>query len=364
MDNKKARILLVNDSFHILGIMQKLIEVEDDLVVAGKARNGREALSAIENESFDLVVLDTRMPYMDGISTLKGIMRSKPTSVLICAPDDPSANADAVLCLTKGATDAMVFPEKIDPLKMTEALSDFTARVRSCAKVKAIRILKNTLEYDGYGTTTVQRSRTRTRNHSFEKISGVASRVCAIGASTGGPQAIKHIMSSIPENLDCAFLVTQHMPERFTPEFAKNLSYVTRMPVVQAQHGQTILNNTVYVAPGGTNIYVDEKKRVYLRSDDLDETRASPSIDELFISTANTFREKTIGLVLTGMGWDGKRGVVAIKNRGGHTIAQDPNSSLLDSMPREAVSTGVMDKVLLLEDIPAYIGKILERHPR
>lgn len=343
----KIRTLLVNDSFHTLDVMGKILQSDPSMTVIGTARNGIEALRQIDHLSPDVVVLDLTMPYMDGPSTLRAIMQKKPIPVLICAPDDAKQQALALSCLSMGAVDAVIFDETIDPMTLDAHLATLPTRIKMVSHIKPIRSIKTLV-----GVKIEAPSESR-----FERTGRKARSVLTIGASTGGPSALKFILSRLPENLVPAILIAQHMPENMTNEFVKMLASSSTLQVTQGRHGMPVEPGMAYVAPGGKNMVVNDERIIELRNSDTFEY--VPSVDAMMTTAADSFRHKTIGLVLTGMGSDGKNGIVSIKNCGGKTLAQDKETSVVFGMPKEAASTGTIDHVLPLEQIPLKLSRMM-----
>lgn len=341
------RTILVNDSYHVLNTMVKVCSRDSEISIIGIARNGLELIKLLPHTLPDIIVLDLKMPYKDGISTLEEIMCSKPLPILICAPEDSSNAGLAVECMAKGAIDAMLFPEQIDPIKLELYLERLPSKIKTVAKIKPIRVLNAKPKMFEKKVALTNASQIHAR----------MSKVLAIGASTGGPSAIKFILSKLPSNLNAAILIAQHMPSNFTTEFAKMLSKNTDLLVKEAIDGDYVENGQVYVAPGGSNMKVNESMTIQLHKPV--KTSIVPSVDEMMTSVANVYHKKAIGVVLTGMGDDGKVGIMQIKQMGGFSIAQDQQSSVVFGMPKEAESTGCIDQVLPLEIIPSKIVKLL-----
>lgn len=344
---QKIRTLLVNDSFHTLDVMGRILQSDPSMMVVGTARNGIEAMRQIDHLSPDVVVLDLTMPYMDGPATLRAIMQKKPIPVLICAPDDAKQHALAFSCLSSGAVDAVIFDETIDPMSLDAHLATLPARIKMVSHIKPIRSIKTLTE-----VKIEPPKETR-----FERAGKKARSVLTIGASTGGPSALKFILSRLHENPVPAILIAQHMPEGMTDEFVKMLALSTSIPVIRGRHGTPVEPGVVYLAPGGKNMVINDERIIELKNSDTLEY--VPSVDAMMTTAADAFRQKTIGLVLTGMGSDGKNGVVSIKNYGGRTLAQDRETSVVFGMPKEAASTGIIDHVLPLEQIPLKLSRMM-----
>jgi two-component system chemotaxis response regulator CheB len=343
----KIRTLLVNDSFHTLDVMEKVCRTDPMISIIGTARNGVDAIRHVESAKPDVVVLDLTMPYMDGPTTLRNLMSQSPIPVLICAPDDADKPAHALSCLSMGAVDAILFNERIDPMTLDTHLATLPTRIKLVSTIRPIRMLKSLgtgKPASIYGNAT--------RSPSLK-----ARTALAIGASTGGPSALKFILSKLPQEFESAILIAQHMPSNMTPEFIKMLAGSTRANVIEGKAGMAIEPGSIYIAPGGKNMLIGEDKTIRLETASAFEH--VPSVDTMMTTASSAFRNHTIGLVLTGMGSDGKNGVAQIKNNGGKIFAQDQETSVVFGMPKEAASTGFVDKVLPLDQIPLQLAKLI-----
>ncbi len=343
------RTILVNDSYHALNTMVKVCSRDSDINIVGIARNGLELLKLLPHTLPDVIVLDLKMPYKDGVTVLGDIMRSNPTPILICAPEDSTNTSLAIECMSKGAIDAMLFPEQVDPMKLEFHLESLPSKIRMVGKVKPIRVLN--------AKPRMLESGMRQGAQNADSLGRRMSKVLAIGASTGGPSAIKFILSRLPSNLKAAILIAQHIPSSFTAEFSKMLSKHTDLAVKEALDGDVIEGGKVYVAPGGKNMRVGDGSNIEIHKPS--HSTIIPSVDEMMSSVAAAYGNKAIGVVLTGMGDDGKVGIRRIKQMGGMSIAQDKESSVVFGMPKEAESTGCVDYMLPLDTIPSKIMNLL-----
>lgn len=343
------KVLLVNDSFHALDVMGKICHCDPMISVIATARNGIEAIKAIEYSKPDVVVMDLTMPYMDGPTTIRQIMQKKPIPILVCAPDDANQPALALSCLSIGAVDAVLFNEKIDPMNLDSHLATLPMRIKLVSTIRPIRMLGGLA--DGARVDVLSSSM------SLKPSMSKARSVLTIGASTGGPSALKFILSRLPERFQSAILIAQHMPENMTGEFVKMLSSTSRASIQEGRHGMGIEPGHIYIAPGGKNMVVSDDRTIELTNASIYEH--VPSVDTMMKTASTAFRNNTVGLVLTGMGSDGKNGVVQIKSNGGMSFAQDQSTSVVFGMPKEAASTGTVDKVLPLDQIPLQLAKLI-----
>lgn len=343
------RVLLVNDSFHALEVMSRICHADPQISIIATARNGIEAIKSIELLKPDVVVMDLTMPYMDGPTAIRQIMLRKPIPILVCAPDDANKAALALSCLSLGATDAILFNEKIDPMNLDAHLATLPSRIKLVSTIRAIRMLGGT-----HGKTV--KSDLTTVSALSRVTMPKARSVLTIGASTGGPSALKYILSRLPERFNSAILIAQHMPKNMTGEFVKMLTSTTKACVNEGRHGMLIEPGQIYIAPGGKNMVVSDEKVIELTNASANEH--VPSVDTMMGTASCAFRNNIVGLVLTGMGSDGKNGVVQIKSNGGKSFAQDQSTSVVYGMPKEAALTGTVEKVLPLDQIPLQLAKL------
>jgi two-component system chemotaxis response regulator CheB len=339
-----ARVLLVDDSDASRAAVRAILEGACGATVVGTARDGEEALREALRLRPDLVLLDLHMPRMDGFTFLRLLMARQPTPVVVVSSQ--AGRSDVFKALELGALDFVAKPEEG---ARPDALRD--ALVEKCALLRSLRI----------------------RNLAGPAQAGAAPReavelaepaaVVAVGASTGGPQAIQRLLSALPGDVGVAFVVAQHMPERFTTAFAERLGRTTPFSVQEAEGGEVVAAGRVLVAPGGRHLEV-VRDGATLRAAVLPAAagahRHCPSVDRLFVSVARAVRARAVGVVLTGMGQDGRAGVSEIKRAGGLTLAESQDSAVVYGMPQAAVESGAVDEVLPLAAIAARLRRLGE----
>jgi two-component system chemotaxis response regulator CheB len=314
------------------------------VVVVGVARDGEEALREVHRLRPDMVFLDLQMPRMDGFTFLRLLMARRPTPVVVLS--SKSHRADAFKALELGALDFVAKPE--------EGASFETIAPVLLEKCELLRSLRP----ENLGQPPDAPARVRRGGADARE-----PRVVAIGASTGGPQAITRLLSSLPRDLPAAFLVAQHMPERFTAAFAERLGRATAFSVQEAQDGDLVAPGRVLVAPGGRHLLLRRDREGALHASTAAEAPSSssrghvPSVDRLFESVARELGSRACGVVLTGMGQDGRRGVQAVKSRGGLTLAESQETAVVYGMPQAAAESGALDELLPLDRLAERIAR-------
>jgi len=336
------RVMVIDDSAYSRQTITRMLETSPLVEVVGVARDGEEALRKTFELQPDLVTLDLEMPRMDGFTYLRLVMNKRPTPVMVIS--GRAGEEDVFKALDLGAVD---FIAKPTARASTELESIQQELIR---KVHAIRELRIDKVHDRIKSAPpVLRGRR-------SPIASVPP-VVVIGSSTGGPAALMQTFGAFTEAPPCAFLVAQHMPEGFTRGFAERLDRLTPFDVKEAEGGEEPTRGTVLLAPGGYHLEF-ESSRGRILSVVRDKTGAdkyTPSVDRLFESAAKHFGSDLLAVVLTGMGDDGRKGVMAVKECGGTVIAESEETAVIYGMPQQAVRSGCVDRVLPLHEIPTAI---------
>jgi len=358
MSTERIRVLIVDDSAGSRRTLQDIVESSPDMEVVGKASDGEEALRSALTLKPDLVILDLQMPRMDGFTFLRILMSRHPTPVVVVSSYSQKENVFKALEL--GALDFVAKPtgdEDLAPLK-DEIL----------AKVAIVRHLQPAnLRSSGRPDT----GRTYLPPGALEgpsppiptrPVTPPARRLVAIGASTGGPAAIGELLERLPADLDAAVVVAQHMPDKFTKTFAERLNRRSPWDVREATDGDLLSRGVALVAPGRRCLEVrqDGRERRVAVVAPSPEDRYVPSVDRLFRSAAAAYGAEAIGVVLTGMGDDGREGVVELAAKGGKVVAEAPETAVIFGMPSAAVRTGRVDKVVPLGRIADTLAKMIK----
>lgn len=344
LEKKPIRLLLVDDSAAIRGILSKTLREIPGIKVIGTAADGEKALTFLEREQVDIVLLDIEMPVMDGIETLRHIRKKYLRLPVVMFSSLTERGAKATLeALVAGANDYVAKPTATDK-------DSIVAKIESelVPKLRAVYRPPDKTKDAGNSTASKKLTTPSSRNKNSQNIS-----VIVIGVSTGGPSALADILPHLTVEKAPPIVVVQHMPKEFTGHLADRLSKMCKHRVCEAHHGQALKPEHIYLAPGGSHLEIQKhgKEARLVLHDGPPENSCRPSVDVLFRSAAKIFHSDTLGLVLTGMGNDGLRGCKLISSEGGVVIAQDEPSSVVWGMPGHVVRAGLADIVLSLDRI-------------
>jgi two-component system chemotaxis response regulator CheB len=346
MSERRIKVLIVDDSALVRSLLSEIVSEQPDMEVVGAARDPLAARAFVRERSPDVITLDVEMPGMNGLEFLEKLMRLRPTPVVMIS-SLTQAGADATLrAFELGAVDFVAKPKLGIAEGLDRTAAEIAAKIRTAARSRMPR--------------PIPAGRVRAPLASRGGAAS-ASLVC-IGASTGGTEAVRAILELFPA--DCpGTLITLHMPAEFTRRYAERLDGLCRATVKEAEHGEQILSGHAYVAPGGRHLALRRSGRSYLVciTDDEPVNRHRPSVDVLFASAAREAGADAVGVLLTGMGKDGANGLLAMRQAGAWTIAQDESTSVVFGMPREAIAIGAAQEVL---PVQAIGGAVFERIAR
>ncbi len=355
MENRKIRVLVVDDSALIRSVMKELINREKDMECVGAAPDPLVAREMIKSLNPDVLTLDVEMPKMDGLDFLERLMRLRPMPVIMVSTLTERGSDITFRALALGAVDFVSKP-KIDIMRgMEEYAAEIIEKIRTAAQAKVRKV-----------ASSAQVSERLSADAILPSVSGKFSsteKLIIIGASTGGTEAIKEVLTHFPADVP-GILVTQHMPETFTKSFADRLNSLCRISVKEAEHNERILPGHAYIAPGHSHLLLKRSGANYVTelSQGPPVNRHRPSVDVLFRSAANVAGANALGIILTGMGNDGAQGMLEMRQAGSHTIAQDEASCVVFGMPREAIALGAAAEIVPLQGIARHALDYLARH--
>jgi two-component system chemotaxis response regulator CheB len=340
---EKVKVLVVDDSALIRRIVSDILESDPRFTVVGAARDGQDALEKIVRLTPQLITLDVEMPRMGGLETLKEIVRLFRLPVIMLSSLTQRGSAVTVEALAHGAVDFVPKPDMTGKDAINSLARELLPKAAAAAGAQIIPLPA------------------ARRQLAFEPQATQAARlVVAVAASTGGPRALESIVTALPGDLAAAVLVTQHMPPVFTKALAERLNKLSALEIKEAENGEPLLNGKVYVAPGNFHLEVDSRHCTRLtQSPPVEYVR--PSATVMMRTVAEVYRSHALGVILTGMGKDGKEGIAAIKRQGGVTLAQDEATSVIFSMPKAAIQAGVVDRVLPLGELPGMVTALCRR---
>lgn len=336
----KIKVLIVDDSSFVRKALTRIFEAEQGIEIVGSASDGQEAIEKLTALNPDVVTLDIMMPGMDGIETLRYIMEIKPTPVLMLSQHTHEGAELTLNALDLGAMD-FVDKSSTGLMDIFGLGREIASKVRAIAGGKPLRVRPSMMPPKSCGGK------------------GIID-VVAIGTSTGGPSALQVLLPKFPKEIGFGILVVQHMPPGFTGPLAKRLDSLCDIHVKEAEEGDSIEPGVALVAPSGFHMKIKKRRgsddvscpfcMINLDTEPADEVHR-PSVDVLFRSVAMNYGSRAIGVIMTGMGSDGVKGMKEIKERGGFTIAQDEATSAIYGMPRVAIANNVVDKVLPVTSI-------------
>jgi len=370
-DAGTVTVVVVDDSAVQRRFVRTAVEADPRLRIVGEARNGRDAVTLVERLQPQVVLMDLHLPVMNGIEAIERIMAVRPTPILVYSAfvdGDDRDNASAALAA--GAVDVMEKPGANGPRKLDDDAEALRRRLRLVGRVKVITHPRARL--GGAGATMSTRRLGTSGRRPAEVVAPPAERaaldglsprrvkVLAIGASTGGPQALATLLGELPADLPTAVVVVQHMAEGFIEGLASWLDGLCPLPVAVGEHGRRLQPGTVTVAPSGLNLIVHRELRVTTEPPPRSQYHV-PGIDMTFNSIADGFGASALGVLLTGMGRDGAVGLKRMRDRGAFTIAQDEATCAVYGMPAAAMAVGGVARQLPLAEIGGALRQLILR---
>ncbi len=345
---KKIKVLIVDDSALIRNLLTEILKTDSDIDVVGTAADPYIARDKIKKLNPDVLTLDIEMPRMDGIQFLENLMRLRPMPVVMVSTLTSSGANVTFKALELGAVDFVTKPT-VDVSNQLSLYSDELIEKVKAAAVARIQSTQHVSVPQELSSDAIQ------KNDASVPIK-VVDRMIAIGASTGGTEAIKEVLMRLPADTP-PVVITQHIPEAFSAPFAHRMNTMSEMEVCEAKEGQEILHGHAYIAPGGHHLEIvsDGDGYVCQLSDGPRVNRHRPAVDVMFRSIAENVNLHTVGVILTGMGTDGAEGIKKLHEAGAYTVAQDEETSVVWGMPGASVKLGGVDKILPLAQIAVEI---------
>jgi len=342
-ERKKIRVLVVDDSALMRKLISNLLAKDPELEVIATAIDGCFALTKVEQLKPDVVTLDVDMPRMDGLTALAEMVSKHHTPVIMLSSLTTRGAALTMQALERGAVDFVCKPS--GTARLPEMADELVSKIKAAARTNVLALSRLSPAPVRNKLTVAGRDRGQ-------------GRVIAIGASSGGPHALRHLLPRIPADLDAGIVIVQHMPESFTAMLAHWLNEICELEVKEAEFGDLALPGRVLIAPGSLHMKV---RRTPAGCEVLLEGGAlvnghKPSVDVLFRSVAEQYGALATGIIMTGMGSDGAQGLGEIMGAGGHTLAQDKESCAVYGMPRIAVERGYANKIVPLTEMASYLS--------
>jgi two-component system chemotaxis response regulator CheB len=347
----KIKVLIVDDSALVRKAMKDLLSSDPGIEVVGASGDPYLAAEKMKEVVPDVITLDVEMPRMDGITFLKKLMSQHPIPVVMCSSLAESGSETALKALEYGAVDIIQKPK----LGVKQFLEE--SRILICDAVKAAASVRpqkiSAISFRVPPKLTADAVLPKTINKS---MAATTEKVVTVGASTGGTEALKVLFEALPADAP-GMVVVQHMPEHFTRAFANRLDSLCRVSVKEAENNDTVMRGRVLIAPGNRHTLLKRSGARYyveVRDGPL-VSRHRPSVDVLFRSAARYAGKNAVGVIMTGMGDDGAKGMAEMKEAGAYTIGQDEASCVVFGMPKEAIKLGAVDRVVGLEGIARVI---------
>lgn len=345
-------VMIVDDSAFMRKVIEEMLSGQENIRIAVKARNGKDALRKLAQNKVDVITMDIEMPEMNGLEALEAIIKTRPTPVIMLSSYTDKGTSETIKALAIGAVDFILKPSRPFDYDLNKLKEKLIEKIQVAAAVR----------FDGYKAHKsvdiglIENKRPRR--------TGI-NNIVAIGTSTGGPRALQDVLMDIPENIDGAVLVVQHMPEGFTRSLAQRLDGMCRLKIKEAEDGEKLCSGYGYIAPGGFHMRLaeDDKGKEYIIKLGKDEAVSGhrPSVDVMFESLRHINVKRIVAVIMTGMGGDGSKGMKNLKeNTDCYTIVQDEKTSIVFGMPKSAIKLGVVDKVVPLDSISSEIIRGLE----
>lgn len=341
------KVLIVDDSAFMRKVISDLFTDQPDFAVIGTARNGLDAIEKTRKLKPDLITMDVEMPVMDGLAALQTIMTEFPAPVIMVSSLTHQGTTTTLRALELGAVDFVT---------------------KNGGPISDIKNIKNQI---------LEKSRSAVQANikslAFKQISDTKpvtikpsvnlDKIIAIGTSTGGPRALQEIITRLPYNLPAGVVIVQHMPAGFTRSLAERLNSISSLTVKEAQHNDIVKPGLVLIAPGDYHMIVQKENKdcVVKLNQNPQINGHRPSVNPLMDSVAHVYGPKAVGVLLTGMGQDGAKGIQSIKKQGGYTIAEDNSTAVVFGMPKAAIELGVVDSIVPLYDMPTAIVKSIDQ---
>jgi len=367
MKKRTVQVMIVDDSALVRQVVSRALAREPEIEVVATASDPLFAIDKMRRNWPDVIVLDIEMPRMDGLSFLRKLMAERPTPVVVCSSLAEQGSDTLMQALAAGAVSVITKPRSGLKDFLEDAANDIIAAVRGAAQANVRPLLPATSAGAGPQASPQPPATADRLPHTADVILPAGSgamlktteRVIAMGTSTGGTQALEAVLTRLPVTV-AGIVIVQHMPEQFTAMFAERLNSLCAIEVREARHNDRVIPGRALIAPGGRHMRLKRNGAQYhveVIPGPL-VNRHRPSVDVLFRSVARFAGRNALGVIMTGMGDDGARGLKEMSDAGAATIAQDEASCVVFGMPREAIRLGAADRVLSLAQIPSALAAV------
>jgi two-component system, chemotaxis family, protein-glutamate methylesterase/glutaminase len=348
--NKKIRVLIVDDSALVRQTLEEILSSDPQIEVMATASDPFVAAERLREEVPDVITLDIEMPRMDGITFLQKLMVQHPIPVVICSSLAEERSESTLKALEYGAVEIIQKPKLGTKQFLEESRVHICDAVKAAAQARVKRFLEpRKIEPKRTADAVIAKPKTKAMIETTEKI-------VVVGASTGGTEALRVFLEALPPDTP-GIAIVQHMPENFTAAFARRLDGICRMSIKEAEDNDTLIRGRALIAPGNRHMLLKRSGARYfveIKEGPL-VSRHRPSVDVLFRSAARYAGRNCVGVIMTGMGDDGAKGMLEMKEAGAATIAQDEKSCVVFGMPNEAIKLGAVDRIVPLEKVAAEV---------
>src|SRR5258706_893280 len=356
--NKKFRVLIVDDSAFMRKVLEAILNADDQLQVAGQARDGREAVALAESLKPDVITMDINMPHMDGLQATAQIMTTNPKPIVVVSSESREGAASTLKALELGAIEFVAKPSSGIDLDMQSVKEELLRKVRMAAKVRVVRTASRlALTLQGTNGSAAPAKPSQPVRTAPVVPADQRFPVVVLGASTGGPATVMRLAPGFTRDFPAAVFLVQHMPASFTTQYAAQLAEFTSIRVKEAEANETVQAGTLYIFPGAQHLRVTPAGRIQLDTTSGRINGYLPNIDVTMETVAAYAGAMSIGVVLTGMGNDGANGAKAIKAAGGMVLAQDEATSVIFGRPAEATKPAAENQSPAIDDISPPIEK-------
>ncbi|HTR67107.1 MAG TPA: chemotaxis response regulator protein-glutamate methylesterase [Terriglobales bacterium] len=355
--SKPISVLVADDSAFMRTALTRMIESDPGIKVGGTAQTGQEALEKIPRLQPDVVTMDVEMPGLNGLETLRRIMKEFPRPVIMVSSLTQEGAETTLEALGIGAFDYLPKQSSFVSLDIVKIRDELIAKIKAAAGSRRRRPVVQP------AATAASVAAAAPHAHSAR----IPPSIVALGTSTGGPKALQEILPMLPSDLSVPVVIVQHMPPGFTGPFARRLDNLCKVNVREAQTEEILSPGVVYIAPAGKHltVYRRSPSKAAVRLSHLPENMLHvPSVDVMMLSVAEVFHSLAMGVIMTGMGADGAKGMQAIAREGGFTVGQDEASCTVYGMPRSCAEMGTLQRVVGLQQIPDQILQATQYKPR
>jgi len=341
------RVLIVDDSAFMRKLLTDQFAGQSDFTVIDIARNGKDAIDKVKKLKPDLVTMDVEMPGMDGLQALEKIMQDTPVPVVMISSLTHAGAESTIRALQLGAVD-FITKTAGSVSSISGIQSEMLEKCRAAVKANVVQLKKRLIP-----------SQQDSKALLSSLANAIDEKIVAIGTSTGGPRALQEVLTRLPGSLPSGIVIVQHMPPGFTRSLAERLNSLSALTVKEAENNDVVRHGLVLIAPGNFHMILErqQNKTIVKLNQNPPIGGLRPAVDPMMESVANIYKQKAVGVILTGMGRDGSIGISAIKKYHGITIAEDQSTAVVYGMPKAAVELGVIDHVVPLQAIADQIVK-------